>query len=77
MTSLPPDLETTMTDLELTLDAATVQLLLAGDTDEALRLLTQQVLQQVLEMEMDEHLQAEPHERTDKRTGYRNSHTAG
>ncbi len=61
-----------MTPYQITLDADTVQRLFAGN-DQMAKLL-EQVLNQVLEARVSEHLQAEPYERTAERQGYRNGY---
>jgi transposase-like protein len=61
-----------MTQYQLTLDRDTVQRLF-GD-QERLRQLLEAVVNQVLEAQMSEHLQAEPYERTLERRGYRNGY---
>lgn len=60
--------------LQVTLDADQVQDLFTGD--DPLRVLLEQVLNQILEAEMTEHLGAEPYERTETRQAYRNGYRA-
>src|SRR5262249_41428847 len=62
--------EDEMTHYQLTLDRESLQRLL-GETDQLAHLL-EQVLNQVLEAQVAEHVQAEPYERTAERRGYRN-----
>src|SRR5690242_12405115 len=61
-----------MTQYQLTLDSATLQRLF-GENEQLSRLL-EEVLNQVLEAQVAEHLQAEPYERTEERQGYRNGY---
>src|SRR5258706_5509152 len=61
-----------MTHYQLTVDSEMVQRLFAGN-DQLARLL-EQVLNQVLDAQAAEHLQAEPYERTEERRGYRNGY---
>ena len=63
-----------MGSIEVTIDSEIIQDLILGQRDEAIRKLVQTILNEVLEAEMDEHLQAKRHERTDGRKGYRNGH---
>ena len=58
--------------IQVTLDADQVKDLFAGD--DPMRLLLEQVLNQILEEEMTEHLGAERYERTDERRAYRNGY---
>ncbi len=58
--------------IQVTLDADQVKDLFAGD--DPMRLLLEQVLNQILEQEMTEHLGAERYERTDERRAYRNGY---
>ncbi len=60
-----------MAHYQITLDDQTIQALV-GQKDQAFALLLQQVLNQVLEAEVTEHLQADRYERTEDRRGYRN-----
>jgi putative transposase len=59
-----------MTPYQLTLDRETRQRLFGGNEQVARVLET--VVNQVLEAQAAEHLQAEPDERTEERRGYRN-----
>jgi len=59
-----------MTQYQLTLDSDTLQHLFGGDGQMAH--LLEQVLNQVLEAQVTDHLQAAPYERTEQRQGYRN-----
>ncbi|HEY7123782.1 MAG TPA: IS256 family transposase [Ktedonobacterales bacterium] len=61
-----------MTQYQLTLDSETLQRLFAGK--DQLAHLLEQVLNQVLEAQVTEQLQAAPYERTDTRQGYRNGY---
>jgi transposase-like protein len=61
-----------MTQYQLTLDSATMQRLFGEN--EQLRRLLEEVVNQVLEAQVSEHLQAEPYERTEERRGYRNGY---
>lgn len=61
-----------MGTMEITIESEVIQDLILGDRDEAIRTLVQAVLNEVLQAEMDEHLRAGRHERTDQRKGYRN-----
>ena len=61
-----------MGSIEVTVDSEIIQDLILGQRDEAIRKLVQTILNEVLEAEMDEHLQAKCHERRDSRKGYRN-----
>jgi putative transposase len=61
-----------MTQYQLTLDRETVQRLFGEN--EQLRQLLESVVNQVLEAQVAEHLQAEPYERTEERRGYRNGY---
>jgi transposase-like protein len=61
-----------MTQYQLTLDRETVQRLFGNN--EQLRQLLESVVNQVLEAQMSEHVQAEPYERTEERRGYRNGY---
>lgn len=58
--------------IQVTLDADQVKDLFAGD--DPMRLLLEQVLNQILEEEMTEHLGAERYQRTDERRAYRNGY---
>ncbi|MCY0898142.1 MAG: IS256 family transposase [Firmicutes bacterium] len=60
-----------MAQHQITLDDSTIQALV-GQKDQALALLVQQVLNQVLEAEVAEYLQADRYERVEERRGYRN-----
>ena len=60
-----------MTRAQINLDAEQIQSLLSGDSA-GMRLLVQQAVNQFLQAELSEHLQAESGERTDDRRGYRN-----
>ena len=51
-----------------------IQAILASEGDNPLRMILEFMVQNVLEMEMTEHLGAEAYERTDERTGYRNGY---
>jgi transposase-like protein len=59
-----------MTQYQITLDDNLAQGLFAQDG--ALAQLVEQVVQQILEAQVTDHLHAEPYERTDDRCGYRN-----
>ena len=59
-----------MTTIEINLDDKKMQALLQGDR--GLAVLLEEVLNQLLQAELTEHLQAAPGERTDTRQGYRN-----
>ena len=61
-----------MTQIQLTVDRELVQQLFQSE-DGVARLL-ESVLNQVLEAQVSEQLQAEPYERTQERQGYRNGH---
>ena len=61
-----------MTQYQLTLDGETVQRLFGNS--EQLRQLLESVVNQVLEAQVAEHVQAEPYERTEERQGYRNGY---
>jgi putative transposase len=61
-----------MTQYQLTLDSASLQRLFGEN--EQLRQLLESVVNQVLEAQVSEHLQAEPYERTQERRGYRNGY---
>ena len=58
-----------MSQYQVTLDHDLLQRLFAND---GLKPLLEQIVNQVLQAQVSEHLQAEPHERTDERQGYRN-----
>ncbi len=45
-----------------------------GENEDPLRLMVEHMLQRFLEAEMTEFIGAEPGERTEERTGYRNGH---
>ena len=59
-----------MTPYQLTVDADQVSGLFTQDG--ALGRLVEQIVQQILEAQVSEHLQAQPYERTEDRRGYRN-----
>jgi transposase-like protein len=61
-----------MAQYQLTLESETVQRLF-GESEQ-LRQLLEAVVNQVLEAQVAEHLQAEPYERTEERRGYRNGY---
>ena len=61
-----------MSTMEITIESQLIQDLILGDRDEALKSLVEAILNEVLQAEMDEHLGAGRHERTDQRKGYRN-----
>jgi putative transposase len=61
-----------MTQYQLTLDRETVQRLF-GESEQVRQLL-ESVVNQVLEAQVSEHVQAEPYERTEERRGYRNGY---
>jgi transposase-like protein len=61
-----------MTQYQLTVDSDTLQHLFGGDGQMAH--LLEQVLNQVLEAQVTDHLQAAPYERTEQRQGYRNGY---
>jgi len=60
-----------MTRAQINLDADQIQDLLSGNAH-GMRLLVQQAVNQFLQAELSEHLQADPGERTGERRGYRN-----
>ncbi len=59
-----------MATFEITIDDNKIQDLL--QSDQGLSALLGPILNQVLDAEMADHLQAAPHEQTDRRQGYRN-----
>jgi len=61
-----------MTHYQVTLDAQTLQRLFSGDNQ--LGQLLEAVVNQVLDAQVTEQLQAEPYERTSERQGYRNGY---
>ena len=61
-----------MTQYQLTLERETMQRLFGNS--EQLRQLLESVVNQVLEAQVSEHVQAEPYERTEERRGYRNGY---
>jgi transposase-like protein len=61
-----------MTQYQLTLDSDSLQRLFGGN--EQMAQLLEQVLNQALEAQVAEHVQAEPYERTQERRGYRNGY---
>ena len=61
-----------MTPYQVTLDPQTLQRLFSGDSQ--LGQLLEAVLNQVLEAQVREQLQAAPYERTEQRQGYRNGY---
>jgi transposase-like protein len=61
-----------MPQYQLTLDSDTLQHLFAGN--DPLAQLLEQGLNQILEAQVTEHLQAQPYERTDQRKGHRNGY---
>ena len=61
-----------MTQYQVTLDAQTLQRVFSGDNQ--LGQLLEAVLNQVLDAQVSEQLQAEPYERTSERQGYRNGY---
>jgi transposase-like protein len=61
-----------MAHLQVTIDTDKLKDLFAGDAGMAA--LAEQVLNQVLEAQMTEHLQAKPYERTERRRAYRNGY---
>ena len=63
-----------MTRYQVTLDAQSLQRLFSGDKDNQLGQLLEVVLNQVLDAQITEQLQAEPYERTEQRQGYRNGY---
>src|SRR5690348_11894982 len=63
-----------MTQYQLTVDSDTLQRLFSGDGQMARFI--EQMLNQVLEAQVTEHLQAAPYERTEQRQGYRNGYKA-
>jgi putative transposase len=63
-----------LTHYQVTLDAQTLQRLFSGDKDNQLGQLLEAVLNQVLDAQITEQLQAEPYERTEQRQGYRNGY---
>lgn len=60
-----------MANIEITIDDEHIEAISQGN---GLEVLLKQVLDEVLEAEMTEHLGADKHERTDERTGQRNGH---
>lgn len=60
-----------MSQYQITLDAAQLQHLFQND---GLKPLLEQALNQVLQAQASEQIGAQPHERTDERTAYRNGH---
>lgn len=62
-----------MTKRDATAPNASAQEVLTDDTD-LLREIVRSALQEILEAEMTEHVGAEPHERTQNRTGQRNGY---
>ena len=63
-----------MGEFEVTIDGEIIQGLILGDRDEAVRQLIEAIFNEVLEAEMDEHLQAAKYERTEERSGNRNGY---
>lgn len=63
-----------MTQYQVTLDPQTLQRLFSGDKDNSLGQLLEAVLNQVLDAQVTEQLQAEPYEQTEQRQGYRNGY---
>jgi putative transposase len=61
-----------MTQYQLTLDSDSLQRLFGGN--EQMAHLLEQVLNQVLEAQVSEHLHADPYERSEERQGYRNGY---
>lgn len=61
-----------MAQYQITLNGEVLHALFSGDT--GLKKLVEQVIQQVLEAQVTEQLQAAPHERTGTRLGYRNGY---
>jgi putative transposase len=61
-----------MTQYQLTLDRDSLQRLFGGN--EQMAHLLEQVLNQVLEAQVSEHLHADPYERSEERQGYRNGY---
>jgi len=61
-----------MAHLQVTIDTDKLKDLFASD--EGMAALAEQVLNQVLDAQMTEHLQAKPYERTDQRRAYRNGY---
>ena len=61
-----------MTQYQLTLDSETVQRLFTGDGE--LGRLLEAILNQVLNAQVSEQLQAVPYERSEQRLGYRNGY---
>ena len=59
-----------MATFEITIDDNKIEDLL--QSDQGLAVLLGPILNQVLDAEMTEHLQAAPHDQTERRTGYRN-----
>jgi putative transposase len=57
----------------MTLEEA-LQVVLAAEADNPLRQMLEWMVQQALELEMGEHLGADPYERSKERLGYRNGH---
>jgi putative transposase len=62
-----------MTQYQLTLDRDSLQRLFGGN--EQMAHVLEEILNQVLEAQVAEHVQAEPYERTPERRGYRNGYT--
>lgn len=60
-----------MADIEITIDEEQIEEIASG---RGLAALLRPVLNEILESEMTDHLGAEPHERTEERTGRRNGH---
>jgi transposase-like protein len=63
-----------MGEFEVTIEGEIIQGLILGDRDEAIRQLIESIFNDVLNAEMDEHLQAAKYERTEKRSGSRNGY---
>lgn len=61
-----------MAHLEVTIDTDELKDLFTGD--EGVALLVEEVLNQVLDAQMTNHLQAQPYERTERRRAYRNGY---
>ena len=61
-----------MARLQVTIDTDKLKDLFASD--EGMAVLAEEVLNQVLDAQMTDHLQAEPYERTDERRAYRNGY---
>ena len=61
-----------MAHLQVTIDTDKLKDLFAGD--EGMTVLAEQILYQVLDAQMTDHLQAKPYERTERRRAYRDGY---